>query len=440
MNLWESLKERFWRSPFLSEEAKVNLYFNIRTLVRGKKKRSTQDSTFKVYARQVLNGQTLDNRFSTDFPTKPVVSLDSHDPKLVAYYLPQYYPDSHNDRWWGKGSTEWTNTTKAVAQYLGQYQPRLPGELGFYDLRIKENLYRQIELAKIHGIYGFCFYYYWFSGERILEFPLKAFVEDEKINFPFFICWANDSWTKSWSSSSVEILLELKHTVENYKAFIHSCLPLFSKKNYMRIKGRPILNVFHTYLFSDWKPVIAYWRKVVREELGCDLYVIGSLTKESEYKENYLAKGFDAVNEFSFIANLPLMNDITQEKTYVCDTFLGKVYDYKEFVEAKKYFRNTARKLYRAVAVGFDNTARKKNKGSIILDGACPELYGKWLTDTIVSTSRNDELDDKMIFLFAWNEWAEGAYLEPDLKFKYGYLEETAKAIESARAILRNAL
>ena len=170
------------------------------------------------------------------------------------------------------------------------------------------------------------------------------------------------------------------------------------------------------------------------------MYVIGSLTKESEYKENYLAKGFDAVNEFSFIANLPLMNDITQEKTYVCDTFLGKVYDYKEFVEAKKYFRNTARKLYRAVAVGFDNTARKKNKGSIILDGACPELYGKWLTDTIVSTSRNDELDDKMIFLFAWNEWAEGAYLEPDLKFKYGYLEETAKAIESARAILRNAL
>ena len=439
MDLWETTKSIFWRIPFLSDTTKDSIYHQLRTLKYGRGQTRAKDANvFAKYTKGVLENQNLDNLFSINYPKEARIVLTDKDPKLLAFYLPQYYPDSHNNIWWGKGSTEWTNTTKATAQYLGQYQPRLPGELGFYDLRIKENIYRQIELAKIHGIYGFCFYYYWFDGERILDLPLDEFVEDKQIDFPFSICWVNESWTKQWSSSSQEILIEQHHTVESYKAFIHSCLLLFTRKNYIRVKGRPLLNVFRLTMMDDWPTVISYWRKVVKDKLGVNLYIVGCLSKESQCDVDYLSVGFDAVSEFSsFGLNVSVTKDITQEKAYVCDRFLGKVYDYKDYVEAKKYFTHTSKKLYRSVSVGYDNTARKRNKG-FIYDGAIPELYGKWLTDVIVETEKNLETDDKLIYLFAWNEWAEGAYLEPDLKFQYGYLEETAKAIEKARIIIKD--
>lgn len=435
MDIWEQIKATYWRLPFIPEGMKERVYYVVRSLLRGEKRGTRDERVLEKYAQQILDNQLLNNQFSCDFPVTPRVSLEADDVKLIAYYLPQYYPDPHNTRWWGRGSTEWTNTTKSVPQYVGQYQPRLPGELGFYDLRIQDNIRRQIELARIYGIYGFCFYYYWFDGERVLELPLNRFVEDESIDFPFFICWVNESWTKQWSSSSDVTLIEQKHTVKSYKKFIHSCLSLFLKKNYIRVNGRPVLNVYRLYTISEWSTVIAYWRQVVREALGTDIYIVGCLTKEKEYKEDYLTKGFDAVNEFSLSANSAALSDITKKKTFICSSFQGKVYDYPEFVKSKRYFRHKAKKLHRAVVTGFDNTARKRNKG-IIFDGATPEFYGKWLSDVIVETKGNLELDEPFVFLFAWNEWAEGAYLEPDLKFQYGYLEETAKALKKSRKML----
>lgn len=172
------------------------------------------------YVQNLLATQDLSNSFSIDYPTKPLIKLQDDDPKLIAYYLPQYYPDPHNEKWWGRGSTEWTNITKFYPQYVGQYQPRLPGELGFYDLRIKDNIYRQIELAHFYGIYGFSFYYYWFDGERLLDLPFNVFINHKTIHFPFNICWVNETWTKQWEGSSNVPLMVQNKSSDSYKKFI----------------------------------------------------------------------------------------------------------------------------------------------------------------------------------------------------------------------------
>jgi len=388
----------------------------------------------KEYITQILDGQKLDNTFSIDYPIKRKIKLTEKDPKLIAYYLPQYYPNRYNDEWWGKGTTEWTNVTKSVPQYLGQYQPRLPGELGFYDLRIQENLYRQIELAKIYGIYVFCFYYYWFDGVRLLDLPFDNFINDETIDFPFCISWINESWTKQWSGDSNLPLVEVVNTSESYKRFIESCYKLFEKDNYIKIDGKLVLLIYKPLDIPETEKVISYWRGYVKEKLGVDLYLIATVNKPGILKDGFVVEGFDAISEFAPGPQLEYMKDITKQKEYICGSFYGRVYDYKKFVEGKAYFQVRASKLYRAISPMWDNTARKMNKG-LILDGATPELYKDWLRDVIVETSNNKDLDDNFVFINAWNEWAEGTYLEPDLKWQYGYLEATKEAILEAREV-----
>ena len=432
MSLWDKTKELYWNNPLIGDKQKEEIFYAIRGIVKGRKRQESNKSTLESYIKSIIENQKLNNSFSINFPRQELVNLGKLDPKLIAYYLPQYYPDPHNDVWWGKGSTEWTNTTKSVPQYLGQYQPRLPGELGFYDLRIQENIYRQIELANIYGIYGFCFYFYWFDGVRLLDLPFYNFVNDEKIDFPYFICWVNESWTKQWSGASNTTLVEQRNNVESYKNFINSCVELFKKKNYITINGKSVLNVYRPNNIPEVKDVIKYWRTFVKEKVGKELYIIATIGHQDDYKKNYIENGFDALSEFSPGPHWGLMNDITMNKQYLCEEFLGKVYDYRDFVVNKKYFTYKSPKLYRAICPMWDNTARKMNKG-MILDGATPDLYKQWMKDIIVETRENKSLEDNFIFINAWNEWAEGAYLEPDLKWQYRYLEATKDAILEAR-------
>ncbi len=436
MSLWERAKGWYWNMPGMSDSQKEAFFYFLKGKVKGQQQGQTASGIYGAYVKELLEKQELSNAFSIDYPRTPQIERQPGDPKLLAYYLPQYYPDPHNDLWWGKGSTEWTNVSKAAAQYVGQYQPRYPGELGFYDLRLSENIYRQIELASYFGVYGFSFYYYWFDGERLLDVPFEKFVNDEKITFPFNICWVNESWTKQWEGSSNTPLMVQNPSVESYKNFIKSCSHLFKKENYIKIHGRPLLSVYRPLDVPSPEEVTDYWRSYVKKETGLDLYIMGCIRSDSpkDYQADYKALGFDACGEFAPGPQLAMMKDISSTKQFVCDTFYGKVYDYKEFVEKKKYFNLKHEGVYRACSPMWDNTARKKNKG-IVLDGATPDLYRQWLTDIIVETRESAAMDDQIVFINAWNEWAEGTYLEPDLRWKYGYLEATRDAILEARKI-----
>ncbi len=434
MSLWERAKNWYWNMPGLSDKEKEAFFYFVKGKIRGQQQGERGSGIYGEYVEELLAKQSLSNAFSIDYPREPQIERQAGDPKLLAYYLPQYYPDLHNNLWWGKGSTEWTNVSKAAAQYVGQYQPRYPGELGFYDLRLSENIHRQIELASYFGIYGFSFYYYWFDGERLLDLPFEKFVNDKEITFPFHICWVNESWTKQWEGASNTPLMLQNQSVESYKNFIKSCVHLFTKENYIRIHGRPLLSVYRPLDVPSPEEVTDYWREYVQKETGLELYLMGCIRTDAkkDYYADYKVLGFDACSEFAPGPQLPLMKEISATKKFVCDIFYGKVYDYKDFVEGKKYFDRKRDMCYRACVPMWDNTARKKNKG-VILDGATPDLYRQWLTDIIVETKGNQTLDDQIIFINAWNEWAEGTYLEPDLRWKYGYLEATRDAILQAR-------
>jgi lipopolysaccharide biosynthesis protein len=433
MGFLNILKDVFWRLP-ISDKEKENMYFFLKGRIKGRMQGDFDANTLKQYVEELLEQQNLSNSFSINYPTKKFISLNENDPKLIAYYLPQYYPDSHNEKWWGRGSTEWTNVSKSFPQYLGQYQPRLPGELGHYDLRIMDTIYRQIELAKFYGIYGFCFYYYWFDGVRLLDLPVTNFINDSSIDFPFSICWCNESWTKQWEGASDVPLMVQNPSEESYMAFIESCVDLFVHDNYIKVKGRPILTIYRPHKIPHPDKVISYWKKYVKDKTGLDLYLIASIStaNKNDYFCDYVGMGFDACSEFAPGPHRFLMNNITKKKKYVCNTFTGGVYDYKDFVLQKKYFKLKREHLYRAVTPMWDNTPRRKNR-STIFDGATPNLYKQWLSDIILETNKNTTIEDKIILINAWNEWAEGAYLEPDLKWQYGYLEATRDAILECR-------
>lgn len=427
----EQLKKLLWNSP-LPDSIKEKIYYTYRGARHGSNKGSKDIRTLSAYKNQILENQFYDNTFSINYPKPPFLKLEKSDPKFIAFYLTQYYPDKHNEKWWGKGSTEWMNVAKAAPQYVGQDQPRMPGELGYYDLRIKENMYRQIELARIFGVYGFCFYYYWFDGERLLELPFNNFVNDEKIDFPFMICWANEDWTMQWSGSSDTPLVKQTPSVDKYEQFIHSCADLFNKPNYISVNGKPALIVYRPCNVPSPNTVLKYWRHYIHEKIGKDLYIIASIGHKEDYDIDFLNMGFDAVSEFSPNAQSSCMRNINESKEFVCDHFYGEVLDYSDFVTNKRYFECNAPKLYRAACPMWDNTARKKNKGRI-LDGATPSLFNQWLKDIVQEARGRKDLDEKFIFLNAWNEWAEGAYMEPDLKHKYGNLEAVKDTILSLR-------
>lgn len=352
------------------------------------------------------------------------------DCKIIAYYLTQFHPDKHNEKWWGKGVTEWNNVCRAVPQYLGHYQPRLPGELGYYDLRIKENMQRQIELAKMYGIYAFSFYYYWFDGERLLENPLEMFLENKDLDMVFSLCWANENWTRRFDGSNQAVLIEQPNTFESYCNVITDIARFLSDDRYLSINSKKVLTIYRPSLVPCAKWVLEYWRNYCRTKNIGELYIIA--VKENMVTTNWLAEGFDAVSEFHPGTVYKNCRKINASIDFIRSDFSGEVFSYSDIVTNKRYFEYDYPKLYRAAMPMWDNTARRDNKG-FIFDGATPALYKKWLKDIIAESYNRDDLDDNLIFINAWNEWGEGAYLEPDKYYGYAYLNATKEAIEESR-------
>ena len=436
--LYNYLRMMYWKLPF-SDTSKERIITTARAAGRAiqgadvDQLRSRKNSDrLESYVNQILSIPKGVSDEYVGLEAEPFIRRDG-DPKLLAYYLPQFHPTKENDEWWGLGVTEWNNVSRAVPQYVGHYQPRLPGELGYYDLRIEENLIRQTELAKSYGLYGFAFYYYWFDGVRLLDGPLDMFVNSKTISFPFCLCWANESWTRRFDGTCGEILMKQSETSESYLSFIDSTFEYMKSDKYIKIDGRPLLIIYRPSLVPDCVHTLKEWRRKCIDAGVGSPYIIG--VKENTWlSEDLLALGFDAQTEFHPGTVFQKCSDISSSMKYVRNDFGGVVMDYADIVINKKYFQYAYSKMYRAVMPMWDNTARRDNKG-MIFHGATPTLYKQWLLDVITNEKSFSDLPENFVFINAWNEWGEGAYLEPDRYYGYAYLSATKSALEECRRV-----
>lgn len=366
--------------------------------------------------------------------TKEPYKRKENDPKLVAFYLPQFHSFPENDRWFGKGFSEWSNSSKALPQYIGHYQPHLPIDLGFYNLETTEIMKRQIELAKMYGIYGFSFYYYWFSGHKVMEKPIEMFLADKSLDMPFFMFWANEPWTKLWGDGGQnEILFEHEINDGDDVKFMNDILPYMKDERYIKIDNKPLLVIYNPerYELKKLTNFIVGIRQIAQENGFSDLYIMMPRKAQipKEKMQSTLDKyKLDAIIEFlphniSYQEYKPKFEKIANKK------FLGEIYDVEDYVKNKKYIYKTDCKVFKGLYPNWDNTARKCYTGSWIFQST-PKLYKAWLKDIINWTKENNSKAEQFIFINAWNEWAEGAHLEPDQKYGYAYLQATKEALE----------
>jgi len=435
--IYQIIKKVYWKLP-LSDNTKEAIIGSVRRKLRDRKQVHVSldaenpgavDTTKDDYIKQILSSAKASGKEFVAESTS-VYQRKNGDAKIIAYYLTQFHPNPENDEWWGKGVTEWNNVCRAKPQFVGHAQPRLPGELGFYDLRIKENMLRQVELAKNYGVYGFSFYYYWFDGARLLERPLDLFLNNPDIDFPFSLCWANESWTRRFDGTCGEILMKQSDSVESYQAFIDSIISYMKDSRYIKVDGKPLLTIYRPSFIPACKEVLQTWRDKCRNAGLGEIHIVG--VKEHTWDHDLLALGFDAQSEFHPGTVFKHCNDITHNIKFVQPKFEGLVLDYEDIVVNKKYFKYDYKTLYRAVMPMWDNTARRDNKG-MIFQNSSPLLYKTWLEDVIVAGNNRDDIEDNLIFINAWNEWGEGAYLEPDREYGYAFLQATRDAVESAR-------
>jgi hypothetical protein len=357
--------------------------------------------------------------------------------KLIAFYLTQFHPIPENDLWWGKGFTEWTNVSKAVPVYSGQYQPHLPDELGFYDLRVREVQERQVELAKQYGLGGFAFYYYWFAGKRLLEKPLDAFVQNPNIDFPFCLIWANENWTRRWDGRQNDVLMAQDHSPQGDVRFIEDLRPYLEHPNYIKVDGRPIIIVYRPDQLPEPKQTAERWRDYcLRHNLGNPL-IVGAQTFGFENPDTI---GFDAAMQFpphNEHSGTEFQLDYRGGRVHVLEeNYSGCICSYpalvghKHLQEIKPDYR-----LFETAFPMWDNTPRLPLTG-VNYAFSSPELYKIWLQKLCVrAVESQPNKDQRLVFINAWNEWAEGAHLEPDRKFGYGYLKATREALDFAKKV-----
>jgi O-antigen biosynthesis protein len=345
--------------------------------------------------------------------------------KTLAFYLPQFHPIPENDTWWGKGFTEWRNVARGTPQFAGHYQPHLPGELGFYDLRVLDVQRRQIELARLHGIHGFCYHHYWFAGKTLLRRPLDQLLEHPELDFPFCLCWANENWTRTWDGLEKEVLIEQQHSPEDDLKFIKDIEAALRDPRYIRVGNRPLLIVYRPSMFPDAAATAERWREY------CQAAGIGELFLASTHafdRRDPREFGFDAALEFA--PNNMAGGTNVSDVRHVNPEFGGVLYDYRELVALNRDRQiATDYPLFRCVTPMWDNEPRRPGRGTVFVHSS-PALYREWLESACEWTDAHHGKDSPFVFVNAWNEWAEGAHLEPDQHFGYAYLEATAQALE----------
>lgn len=362
--------------------------------------------------------------------------FDNAEPavRLIAYYLPQFHRIRENDQWWGEGFTEWTNVTRAYPRFPGHYQPHLPGCLGFYDLRVPEVLYEQAALARRYGLYGFCIHHYWFNGRNLLGEPLRVLLENRDIDINFCLNWANENWTRRWDGKERNILIAQQHSPADDLAFARSLEKAFADPRYIRIDGRPLLMVYRPGILPDAKGTVERWRNHFCKAGFGDPYMI--MPRAFGDTDPYLF-GMDATAGFpphmcGF--DIPeyrlLLAARVRRRLKMKDRgFFGLIRSYDAMMHREMENRHSDFPMFPGVCPSWDNTARRPIEGAEVFEGASPQKYGKWLRAACQYSLQKHAEDERIVFINAWNEWAEGAHLEPDLHFGHAYLAETARAV-----------
>lgn len=346
--------------------------------------------------------------------------------KAMALYLPQFHPIPENDLWWGKGFTEWRNVGRGAPRFKGHYQPRIPEELGHYDLRDGDVMARQVRMAREAGLEGFCFYYYWFNGKRVLEKPLDAFLDNPDLDCSFAILWANENWTRRWDGMDRDVLMEQDYRPEDDEAFVADLCRYFRDPRYIRIKGRPLFILYRPNLIPNPRETIARWRGMMRDTFGIEPWFF--MTQGFGDTDPGLY-GLDGAMEFpphKVAQDLPSMIsqiDVTDLH------FSGRVISYDAMVANAAMAEPAPYPLMRGVAPSWDNDARRQGGGTTY-HGSTPAKYEAWLNEAADYAEAHPVEGESIVFINAWNEWAEAAYLEPDVHFGAAYLNATARALK----------
>jgi Glycosyltransferase WbsX len=356
----------------------------------------------------------------------------------VAIHLPQFHPIPENDLWWGKGFTEWTNVVKAKPLFEGHYQPHLPADLGFYDLRLAEVLEEQAGMAAAYGIFGFCFYHYWFNGKLLLEKPVENMLRSKKPDFPFMLCWANENWTRRWDGLDNEILMEQRYSDQDDQEHLEYLMPFFKDSRYIRVNNKPVFIVYKTFLMPDPSATAKRWRELAARH-GIELYLCHMVFGYRDDAD--LIPGFDAKIDFEPFGirhKKPKENAVQKSPS-----FPRKLLNKLKFIYWNRFIRdretehlpvadyrahaqstnplNQQEKIFPSLVPGWDNSPRKSKQPTLIFKDSTPDAFREWL-QFIRTDFKPYSKDENFIFINAWNEWAEGNHLEPCQKWGHAYL------------------
>lgn len=370
-------------------------------------------------------------------PRLPLATPDvKKSVRAIAFYLPQFHPIPENDAWWGKGFTEWTNVRSAMPLFDGHYQPHVPDDdLGYYDLRDTSVMRKQIEIAKQYGVEGFCFYVYWFSGKRLLEMPVDNYLADPKLDHPFCVCWANENWSRRWDGSEHEILMGQNYSDEHDLEFIADIAKYLRDPRYIHVEGKLLLIIYRPNLFPDMAKTAGRWRKWCRDNGLGELFIAYVQSFDNSPPDKY---ALDAAIEFppsGWYAPPEAIEDIDPNPG-----FSGRLLEWRHLVRRSDTYDTTEPWVLRGACPSWDNTARRKGAATIF-HRSSPKLFKRWLLNAFSDTINRIAVPDKrLVFINAWNEWAEGAHLEPDKRYGYAWLDAVRyahlAAVKSSIAIV----
>jgi lipopolysaccharide biosynthesis protein len=375
------------------------------------------------------------------------------DVKVIALYFPQLHSIPENDKWWGAGFTDWNNVKSAEPLFAGHHQPRVPLG-GHYDQSDIQVIKSQADLAKSYGIYGFCHYHYWFDGKQLLETPTQILLDNKDIDIPFCLSWANETWSRRWDGKDHHILIKQTHppTKDSWTKHFNYLIVAWLDERAIKIDGKPVFIIYRPHLIEKISEMLSYWNEMAIQRGLKGVYFI--FQKQYECPNEESLEGFDAAFDFQPFEAINRQDNrkiidiryIAREllnwlpgimQNFAWSLWSTKIkgaayYDYndiwKKIVDGDD---NANQKTYHGAFVDWDNTARYKARATII-KGATPERFTYWFT-LLIEKVRKDKLKDKVVFINAWNEWSECAYLEPDVDNKFGYLEAIKNVLMTGR-------